>query len=97
MPFFDNTPKATFKLDLNRNKYVPVIASYDTEGNCKPLYFRYTYPNGASEKIAIDRIEKTMNNSFFGINYYCIVTINDIQMLVVLYHAKEDNRWALRL
>ncbi|MBU5333572.1 hypothetical protein KQI61_15340 [Anaerocolumna aminovalerica] len=97
MPFFDNTPRATFKLDLKRNKYVPVIASFDTEGHCKPLYFRYTYPDGSSEKVAIDRVEKSENSSLFGINYYCVITINEMQMMVVLYYGKEDNKWALRL
>jgi hypothetical protein len=97
MPFFNNTPKPTFKLDLDKNKYVPVIASYDTEGNCRPLYFRYNNPDGTSEKIPIDRVEKVMPNSLFGFNYYCVVTINEIQMMVVLFHSNEDYKWALRL
>jgi hypothetical protein len=97
MPFFSSTPKSTFKLDLKRNKYVPVIASFDAEGHCKPLYFRYTYPDGSSEKVAIDRVEKFENNRLFGIKYYCVITLNNIQMIVILLYMKEDNRWALRL
>jgi hypothetical protein len=97
MPFLNNSPKPTFKIDLDKNKYVPVIASYDTEGNCKPLYFRYNNPDGTSEKISVDRVEKAVNNSLFGINYYCVVTINEIQMMVVLFHANDDNKCALRL
>lgn len=97
MPFINNTPKQKFSLDLEKNKYVPVIASYDTKGNCRPLYFRYNHPDGTSEKIAIDRIEKIMPNSLFGFNYYCIVTINDMQMMVVLFHSNDDHKWALRL
>ena len=97
MPFVDNAPKPTLKLDLDKNKFVPVIASFDSEGNCKPIYFRYLYPDGTSEKICIDRIEKWEKDRLFGMNYHCIVTISNIQMKVVLFHIKEDNRWALRL
>jgi hypothetical protein len=96
MPFFDNKPKPTYKLDLDKNKYVPVIASYDAEGNCKPLYFRYINQDGTSEKISVDRVEKAVNNSLFGMNYYCVITINEVQMMVILYHANDDNKWALR-
>ena len=97
MPFFNSEPKRSFKLDLTKNKYVPVIASYDTEGNCKPLYFRYAYLDDMSETVAIDRVEKVVPVSFYGVNYYCVVTIQDTQMMIVLYFLKEENKWALRL
>lgn len=57
MPFHQEIHKPKYKLDLEKNRYVPVIASFDADGNCKPLYFRYTNPDDTSEKVAIDRVE----------------------------------------
>lgn len=97
MPFFQKPKSQKIQIDTEKNKFVPVIVSYDTNGNCKPIYFRYIHNTGESETIKIDYVNYSKPNSFYGMYYYCFVTIQEVQLPIVLFHIYESNRWALRM
>lgn len=96
MPFICTDPFYSDTLDVSKNTAIPVICSYNSKGECKPLCFRYTYENGDSEKVTIDRIEYSKPNSCFGTIYRCIVTINNAQRYVSLYYHDKTHTWSLR-
>ena len=63
---------------------VPVIATYDTEGNLKPIYVRL---NGDSLKVDT-YLAKASEES--DIDFYCTLSHNDCRMrLILTYHVKE--------
>lgn len=97
MPYFNTDPIARPNpIDTSSNTIVPVICSYSTTGECKPLYFSYPEKTGEFIRVKIDRVESTKPNSIFGMIYTCIVTIQDTQQKVYLYFLKDFNQWSLR-
>lgn len=96
MPFICTDPFATDTLDVSQNTAIPVICSYNSQGECKPLCFRYTYENGDTEKVSIDRIEYSKHNSVFGTIYRCLVTVAGSQRYVSLYYHDKTRTWSLR-
>ncbi len=96
MPFICTDPFATDTLDVSNNTVIPMICSYNTNGECKPICFRYTHVNGDTEKVTIDRIEYSKPNSVFGTIYRCLVTVAGSQRYVSLYYHDKTRTWSLR-
>lgn len=96
MPFIYTDPFCNDILDVSKNTVVPVICSYNTKGECRPICFRYTFPNGDTEKVSIDRIECSKPNSVFGTIYKCLVTVAGAQRYVYLYYHDKTHTWSLR-
>lgn len=95
MPF-TYTDMISDTLDVSQNTVIPVICSYNTKGECRPICFRYTYLNGDTEKVTIDRIEYSKPNSVFGTIYRCVVTVAGAQRYVSLYFHDKTHTWSLR-
>ena len=89
-------PYLTDTLDVSQNTVIPVICSYNTKGECRPICFRYTFQNGDTEKVSIDRIEYSKPNSVFGTIYCCLVTVAGAQRYVYLYYHDKTRTWSLR-
>ena len=95
MPFIQKTLYSASNVDTDHNVYVPVICSYNTSGDCRPIYFSYD-EDGTTNKIKIDKIEYSEKNSIFGYIYHCQVIINDHTKQIKLYFFKDLNKWSLR-
>ena len=68
---------------------VPVIATYDTEGNLKPIYVRL---NGTGYKVDTYLVKASMENDK---DFYCTLSHNDISLRIILtYHVKET-AWSI--
>ena len=48
MPYHTQIPGQYGAYDPAQNTVVPVIASYNVNGDCMPLYFRYTNSDGST-------------------------------------------------
>lgn len=84
------------KIILTNNTLVPVIASFDCDGTCTPLYFRYTYADDSSESVKIDKIVFRKPNSCFGTIFCCQVTVSDCSQTIYLFYHDEERKWYLR-
>ena len=91
MPFIDRYCVYEDTLDVTNNVIVPVICSYNTQGECKPICFRYD-----NEKVMIDRVEYSKPNSIFGMIYRCLVTVSGTQKYISLYFNDKTHQWSLR-
>ena len=70
--------------NYNPIEIVPVIATYDTEGNLKPIYVRL---NGDSLKVDTYLVKASEESDM---DFYCTLSRNDCRMrLILTYHAKE--------
>lgn len=96
MPFYTQKPIPEEIIDTRLNTFVPVIASYNTKGQCKPLYFQFTYPDGQTEAIAIDRVISVDCTSVYGAIYHCAVTICDCRRYVDLFYHYKPHRWTIK-
>jgi len=63
---------------------VPVIATYDTEGNLKPIYVRL---NGTEYKVDTYLVKSSIENDM---DFHCTLKKNDDNFRIILtYHLKE--------
>ena len=83
-------------IDLSSKRNVPVIASFNIQGNCVPLYFRYIYEDGTHTDIAIDRIVE-MKRGSSKTSYVCDVTTYDIRHRITLVHFRDRGLWSLNV
>lgn len=95
MPFFTVDKKVDNEA-RDYNYYVPVIASFDAQGNIRPLYFRHRFENGDTIKVQIDNVISTKPLNIFGTEFVCTVTVGEVQRQVVLCYFKDTYRWSLR-
>lgn len=89
MPYFDKSVKPTELLTHN-NIHVKVIASFSLDGAIKPVYFEYE-----NQAIKIDRVNFSKNNSCFGYNYHCDITVDNLIKNIVLSYHIDNNSWTL--
>lgn len=75
--------------------FVPVIASYNIAGQCRPLYFRFQYRDGTYSDIAIDRVLSS-RPSLSSIFFTCDVTIGEVKTQVILQLHRKDNKWSIQ-
>lgn len=70
-------------------KIVPVISSFDSEGNITPLYVRI---NGESFKIYNSY---QSNSTFQLLHFKCEVMVHDrVKPLDLMYHV-NDHKWSM--
>lgn len=97
MPFYEPEPIPCEAIDPALNMFVPVIASYNAEGECRPLYFRYISQDGAYHDISVSRVLTKKQNSVFGTIYQCEYMDHGYRKEVALYFHRRENKWSLRL
>lgn len=96
MPFFNSREH---EKDIPSNSgYIPttVIASFNLEGNIRPLYFSVEIEN-ERKQIKIDQVLSSEKNSFFGMKYTCTFTNNDRQQVIRLYYFYDTCQWKLQM
>ncbi len=81
-------------INLSARINVPVIASFNTKGDCIPLYFRYIFPDDSYTDFSIDRIIETKRGSR-KTTYICEVTVYDIRHTIKLVHFLDQELWAI--
>lgn len=75
--------------DYKKVTMVPVIASFDTDGNILPLYVRI---HGNSLKIQSSRVHRVLSNI---IEFHCkVIDYNCLKPLVLSYYQAE-NVWVI--
>jgi len=77
--------------DANNVHPVPVISSFDTSGNIKPLYVRI---NGISYHVTSAYVKPGGFNIIT--TYNCVITDGQTRQSVRLIHYKRENVWALQ-
>ncbi len=82
------------ELEGSRFHFVPVIASFNSAGECRPLYFRFVYPDGTYTDIAIDKVISFHSAPMFP-SYVCLITIGDTRTQVTLRFHSRENRWSV--
>ena len=70
---------------------VPVIASFNTEGNMIPIYFSVE-----GIKIKIDKIIWNKENLAWGSQYRCRICVCDVLEEIELMYFKHKNMWTLK-
>lgn len=83
-------------LKIKNNCLVPVIASFNSEGKCLPLYFRYTYADGQTIPIHIDKVLFSKPNACYGTIYCCQILVCRHKQIVYLFYHDEQRKWYLR-
>ena len=96
MPFYEQEPIKRETINPSTNTIVPVIASYNAEGDCMPLYFRYSNPDGTYHDVAVTRVISKKPNSTFGTIYFCEAAVNGRCIPIALYFHRSENKWSLR-
>lgn len=94
MPFYTKPRHTPEPIDFTNHRFVPVIVSYNTDGACVPLYFRYLYQDGSRDDVAIDRVVDT-KETMWNVAYHCDITANDRRCRIVLTFHKDLNKWSL--
>ncbi len=95
MPFFEHETVPKEKISPN-NIFVSVIASYSPDGDCRPLYFRYSHADGTHNDIPVERVVSKKPNSIFGTIYICEIVESGKRRQVCLYFHRAENKWSLR-
>ncbi len=75
--------------------FVPVIASYNSSGQCRPLYFRFQYQDGTYSDIAIDRV-LSCRSCLASLFFTCDVTVGEVKTQVILQFHRKENKWSIR-
>lgn len=70
---------------------VPVIASFNKEGNMIPIYFSVE-----GIKIKIDRIIWAKEKLAWGSHYKCRICVSDVAEEIELMYYKSRNMWTLK-
>ncbi len=76
-------------LDYIGAHIVPVIASFSTDGDIKPLYVRI---DGQPRKI---RSYKEKNRYHNGIDFACRIEMDDRIIPVTVSYFKEEDKWGV--
>lgn len=95
MPYYIPRPRPVEKINLSTNHFVSVIASYNVNGKCVPLYFRYVYTDGTYSDIAVDRVIDT-RVTICNTAYVCDTTVNDLKKRIVLTFHNDYKKWTLQ-
>lgn len=96
MPFVEKSKIPNEIIDYSKNEFIPVICSFDTEGNYVPVYFGLTLPDGERKRIKINNVQWKKPNSIFGMIYCCDIILNDINHIVYIYYHDKMKKWSLR-
>lgn len=81
---------------IPHNTQVPVIASFDCQGNCRPLYFGIVGEDGEKVNISIDKVEVARPFMDYGIKYICLITVQDKQVYTQLFYNTREQKWYIR-
>lgn len=95
MPFYTPEPTRQEIIDTGLHMFVPVIASYNTQGKCRPLYFEYRHPDGVAETCHVDKVISCDHTGIFGSSYRCAVTVCGCRKYVELYYHSDSGRWTI--
>ena len=96
MPYHTQIPGQYGAYDPAQNTVVPVIASYNVNGDCMPLYFRYTNSDGSYSYIPIFKVIDVQSNPVLGINYQCEYINQSRRQRINLYFHRKENKWSMR-
>lgn len=95
MAFYQSEPAQAQQEDTAAHLiFVPVIASYNSSGQCRPLYFRFQYQDGTYSDIAIDRV-LSCQSRLASIFFTCSVTVGEVKTQVVLQFHRKENKWSI--
>lgn len=78
--------------DNKRIRLVPVIASFDTDGNIVPLYIRF-----GEESLKVYNSVMSDSSTYKLFVFHCQVMDGEIVKPVRLTYFLEDNVWAVDL
>lgn len=96
MPFY-TPPIESESIEIPENTCVPVIASYNTQGQCRPLYFQYACPDGTLRTISIDKVLSVTDTRIFGLSYHCAVTVDNCRRYVDLFYHTKPAKWTIKM
>lgn len=97
MPFYESEKVPVEQINPALNTFVSVIASYNVEGECIPLYFRHMNSDGTYIDIPITKILGRKPNSIFGTIYQCEYLDHGYKKQISLYFHRKENKWSVRL
>ena len=75
--------------DYLPNQVLPVIASFDTDGNMKPLYFRLY---GQSHHVISYMVRARYANT---IDFNCKFCLDDKEHFILLTYHRLENVWTI--
>lgn len=96
MPFYTPEPVEKEIINLHENLCIPVIASYNPLGECRPLYFQLQNDDGSNNTISIDKVLSSKKNSIFGMIYHCAVTIAGCRQYVTMHYHCQSGQWSVK-